>query len=161
MKYGQRETTGYYKESNRDHGGNDYGFFRNYSMDQCKSYCDKRSNCKGFNFAKNGSGCWIKHGISGGRNTGSYDFYHRQVGRKNYMRYWYRCRKWEGSLQCREASTKWNYSGNGNSVYLDRHGLYCNGRLYYQKVSWHVGSSFIQKTINIFNFFSVNNHFDT
>ena len=126
MKYGKRETTGYYKEANRDHGGNDYGFFRNYSLDQCKSYCDKRSGCKGFNFAKNGSGCWIKYGISGGRNTGSYDFYHRQVGRKNYMRYWYRCRKWDGSLQCRETSTKWNSSGGGNSVYLDRHGLYCN-----------------------------------
>jgi hypothetical protein len=126
MSYGQRKTSGYYKEANRDHGGYDFGYFRNWSINQCKSWCDKRSNCRGFNLGKNGKGCWIKYGISGGRNTNRLDFYHRQVRRTSIMNHWHRCAKWEGALQCRQAATNWNDSGNGNSVYMDRHGIYCN-----------------------------------
>tara|TARA_Y100000992_G_scaffold298144_1_gene262832 strand:+ start:2216 stop:5218 length:3003 start_codon:yes stop_codon:yes gene_type:complete len=125
MKYGRVQTLGYSRRNSFDHGGNDYGFF-NWTPDQCKSWCDKRRNCRGFNIRRSqGRGCWIKYGLSRGGRTGTWDFYYKRTGRKNYMRYWYRCRKWDGSLQCKQKATRWNDSGRGNSIYMDRHHFHC------------------------------------
>ena len=124
-KYGGVKTKEYVKQSRTDYPGNDYGYARRWNKEQCKSWCDKRAGCIGFNFNdKRGKGCWLKHGFSRRRGSGL-NFYLRKKENNNKMRYWYRCSKWKGALECRQASTKWNDSHYGHSAYLDRHSVTC------------------------------------
>ena len=108
---------------------------------QLKAECDKDDRCNGVsmyklpypNWKHNGgeySYGWLRtgHGRYDWRNywwAKRYTHHQRTKERETKMRYWYRCAKWDGTLECRQRSTNWNDSGNGNNAYLDRHGMYC------------------------------------
>ena len=113
------------------------------NVDKLKSECDKDDRCNGVttykneNYTRNGGeyaygwlGSYGADSYSLSRYSGTswakrYTFHGRKKEQDIKIRYWYRCAKWDGSLQCRQTSTSWNDSGGGNTHYLDRHPIYC------------------------------------
>ena len=120
------KSSGYYRQSGIDYPGNDYGYFRNWNVNQCQSWCDKRDGCIGFNIDKRRGGCWIKYSWGRYSRNRKLDFYWRYRIPNYKMRYWYQCNKSEGDLTCRTTYTNWNDAGGGNTIYLDRHNVNCN-----------------------------------
>ena len=135
MNYGNIKTKKYTTYNNSFGRGNTLKWMWG-NENQLKAACDKDNRCNGVTTYKNSrykyrggeyAYGWLRTGHSRWRYRGwPYKHHKRTKERETKMRYWYRCAKWEGSLQCREASTNWNDSGNGNSIYMDRHGIYCN-----------------------------------
>ena len=65
-----------------DAGGNDITHLDNSSFASCKAECDKRSDCRGFNFSTNawpkGNGtCWIKNNVSNKGPTGDWHLFEK------------------------------------------------------------------------------------
>ena len=65
-----------------DAGGNDITHFDNVSWNTCKTECDNRSNCRGFNFSaasypnKPGT-CWIKHNVSNKSGNSNWNLFEK------------------------------------------------------------------------------------
>lgn len=67
-----------------------------------------------------------RHNVDCGANNVLTRTHLRRKGDGNYQ-YEYSCARSNRPLKCRKATTGFNDEGDGNSVYLDRHNVECNG----------------------------------
>jgi hypothetical protein len=67
----------YQKIDNRDYGGNDIGYWRNKTVQECQKICNRYGNCIGHNYGKH-KNCWVKYGFSGGSRSNYWTFYKKQ-----------------------------------------------------------------------------------